>query len=200
MKKQIVAVVSALVLSSALAFTTCGKETETTFTGIVMRIDGSTLYLQEYDSESAANTTFTMPSVENTDGSESFNPGNFNPGDINIEDFNSEDFEGKIPNMSDFTEQFSNFDTSAITQNIDESELVSYDITDAHISVEIDDGKAAGTLDDISIGSIITVTYNSKGKVSNVLVSSSSAFGGFENFGKGFNPSMMPGNFSKQDQ
>ena len=52
------------------------------------------------------------------------------------------------------------------------------DIGDAHISVEIDGGKATGSMDDLIPGAFVTVTVNGKGKVTNVLVSSQSGFGG----------------------
>ena len=45
-----------------------------------------------------------------------------------------------------------------------------------NITVEIDGGKASGSMSDITVGSFVTVTLNSKGKVTNVLVSSRSSF------------------------
>ena len=65
---------------------------------------------------------------------------------------------------------FGNFDTDMETTDVD--------IADAHISVEIDGGKASGSMDDIKAGVTVTVTMNGKGKVTNVLVSSQSFFGG----------------------
>ena len=61
-------------------------------------------------------------------------------------------------------------------------ETESMDLKNAHISVEIEDGKATGSMDDIKQGSIVTLTLNEKGEVTNVLVSSS----GFQGFGQGF--------------
>ena len=52
------------------------------------------------------------------------------------------------------------------------------DIADAHISVEIDGGKASGSMDDIKAGTFVTITMNGKGEVTNVLVSPQSFFGG----------------------
>ena len=44
------------------------------------------------------------------------------------------------------------------------------------ISVEIDGGRASGTMEDITVGSYVTLTINGKGKITNVLVSSRSGF------------------------
>ena len=64
-----------------------------------------------------------------------------------------------------------------------EGETTEIDIGNAHISIEIDGGKASGTLEDITPGSFVTITRNSKGEVTNVLVSSQSRFGGMGGFG-----------------
>lgn len=65
---------------------------------------------------------------------------------------------------------FDNFDSDAETKNVD--------IGDAHISVEIDGGKASGNLDDIKAGTFVAITMNGEGEVTNVLVSSQSSFDG----------------------
>lgn len=68
-------------------------------------------------------------------------------------------------------------------------EATQIDIGNAHISVEIDGGKAGGSLEDITPGSFVTITRNSKGEVTNVLISSHSGFGGMGGFGgKGNRP------------
>ena len=54
----------------------------------------------------------------------------------------------------------------------DSSQAESYDLSAAHISVEIDEGKAAGSMEDLQQGSFVTLTLNAKGEVTNVLVSS----------------------------
>ena len=68
---------------------------------------------------------------------------------------------------------FGNMETDAQTTQVD--------IADAHISVEIDGGKASGTMEDIQAGTFVTVTVNGKGEATNVLVSAQSFFGGFAN-------------------
>lgn len=119
--------------------------------------------------------------MENFEGFGNFDPENFDgtfpegerpempegitiPEDGNRPEFNSEN--GERPN-------FGNFDFNAETKDID--------IGNAHISVEIDGGKASGTIDDITAGSFVTITMNAKGEVTNVLVSSRSGF----SFGNG---------------
>ena len=57
-------------------------------------------------------------------------------------------------------------------------ETTDVDIADAHISVEIDGGKASGSLEEIQPGVFVTITMNGKGEVTNVLISSQSGFGG----------------------
>lgn len=57
-------------------------------------------------------------------------------------------------------------------------ETTDIDITGAHISVEIEDGKATGSMEDITVGCYVTITMDANGKVTNVLVTSS-GFGGF---------------------
>ena len=56
-------------------------------------------------------------------------------------------------------------------------ETTQINIADAHISVEIDGGKASGSMDDIKAGTFVTVTVNGKGLATYVLVPSQSFFG-----------------------
>lgn len=86
-------------------------------------------------------------------------------------EFNPEDFDGSMPsvpgNMENFTPEGFDGETTII------------DIADAHISIEIEDGKAAGTIEDIQPGSMVTITLNSDGEATDILVSSSGFdFGG----------------------
>ena len=77
------------------------------------------------------------------------------------------DFEGVIGGEAP---DFESFGADVETKEID--------ISDAHISLEIEDGKASGSLDDIKSGSFVTITIDGKGKATYVLVSSASFFGG----------------------
>ena len=84
------------------------------------------------------------------------------------------DFSGERPDFSDREggqrPGFGNF-----AEGMESKE---YDLASAHISVEFDGGKASGTMEDIQVGTFVTLTVNGKGQVTNVLVSSQSFFGG----------------------
>lgn len=69
---------------------------------------------------------------------------------------------------------FGNFGEDTETRDID--------IADAHISLEIDGGKATGSMADIVPGAFVTVTVSGKGIATYVLVSSQSPFGGSRPF------------------
>ena len=80
---------------------------------------------------------------------------------------------GERPDFAESGEgrpEFGNFASDYEAQTID--------IKDAHISLEIEGGKASGSMDDIKPGSMLTITVNSKGVATYVLVSSSVGFGG----------------------
>lgn len=102
-----------------------------------------------------------------------------------------EDFEGKLPEgfgggfPGGMPEGFDGTlpEGETIPQKGDgafsgDMETKQLDISGAHISLEIDGGKASGTLEDIQPGSFVTVTLNSKGEATYVLISSQSGFGG----------------------
>ena len=59
-----------------------------------------------------------------------------------------------------------------------DAETKTVDIGKAHISVEIDGGKASGSMSDIKAGSFVTITLNGKGEATYVLISSNFGFGG----------------------
>ena len=60
----------------------------------------------------------------------------------------------------------------------EDMETTDVDIANAHISVEIDGGKASGSMNDIKAGTFVTITMNGKGEATYVLVSSMEGFGG----------------------
>ena len=196
MKKKLVAVVVIFVMAVSLA--ACGAGEETTLTGMVVSVDGTVISLMEMDTSNMGGKDFEGGErPEMPEGMEGFQ---------GFGDFNPEDFEGTFPEggnfpkwgdgempempegmtppegmtmpengeMPDFGDMggmgFGNFDSDAETKNVD--------IGDAHISVEIDGGKASGSMDDIKAGTFVTITMNGKGEVINVLVSSQSGFGG----------------------
>ena len=179
-KRKITALLTALVLAAALA--ACGAGGETTLTGIVVSVDGTVISLIEMD-RNGGNMNFEegqMPSMlSGLDGFQGFG------------DFVPEGFDGNFPDGGSFPQwgsgempempegmtipdfsggnggmdfDFENFVSDAETKDVD--------IEDAHISVEIDGGKASGSLEDLTAGTFVTITMNAKGVVTNVLVSS----------------------------
>ena len=192
MKRKFIALLTVLALAATLV--ACGESEETTITGMVVSVDGTVISLIEMDADNMGSMNFgsgEMPQMpEGMEGFEGF--GSFNP----------EDFDGTFPEGGDFSQWgsgempegmeppegmtmpengempnfggmggmgFGNISSDAETQNID--------IGNAHISVEIEGGKASGSINDIQAGVFVTITMNSKGEVTNVLVSSMSGFG-----------------------
>ena len=192
MKKKLMAIFVAFVMTISLA--ACGAGEEITLSGMVVSVDGTVISLMEMDGEMSG---MNFGSGEMPEGMEGFQ---------GFGDFNPEDFEGTFPEGGDFSQwgsgempempegmtppdgmtmpgngempdfgsmggmDFGNFASDAETKDVD--------IGDAHISVEIDGGKASGSMDDIQAGTFVTITTNGKGEVTNVLVSSQSFFGG----------------------
>ena len=187
MKKWIAILMIAAVLLSLAA---CGAEEETTLSGMVVSVDG------------------TMISLMEMDGSRNFKKGERPQMPEGMEGFNPEEFDGTMPNGENFPQwgdgempgmpegmtppegmtkpedgqmpdfkgengtrpDFGNFMEGMETKDVD--------IADAHISVEIENGKEAGSLENIVPGTFVTITMNGKGKATYVLVSSGSSFRG----------------------
>lgn len=99
--------------------------------------------------------------------------------------FGGEGFDGTMPEgmtmpeegqMPDFGDRGNmDFDPEDFASDMETKEL---DIGNAHISVEIDGGKASGSMQDIKAGVFVTITVNGKGEATYVLVSSQSFLGG----------------------
>ena len=189
MKQKLVAILVVFVL--ALSLTACGAEEETTLTGMVVSVDGTVISLMEMDTGNMGGKDFAEGErPEKPEGMEGF------------ENFNPEDFDGTMPEGGNFPQRgegerpempegmtppedgqmpdfggenggmrpgFGNFGENTETKDVD--------IANAHISVEIDGGKASGSMDDVKAGTFVTITMNGKGEVTNVLVSSMSGFG-----------------------
>ena len=205
MMKKIFAMILALALSISMA--ACGEGEETTLTGMVVSVDGTKITLMEMDSANMGGQGFTggqMPEG-GFQGFGSFDPENFTmpeggnmpqwgdgempqrpEGSTMPEDFTMpegytmpegmtipEGMEGMMPGFGG--NRGAGTDFGGIASDAETKEL---DIGNAHISVEIEGGKASGSMDDIKAGTFVTVTVNGKGQVTNVLVSSQSSFGG----------------------
>ena len=154
MKKKLVAIFVAFVLTISLA--ACGAGKETTLTGMVVSVDGTVISLMEMD-------TGNMGGKDFAGGERPEMPeGMTMPENGEMPDFSGENG-GMRPGFGNFSEDM---------------ETTDVDIANAHISVEIDGGKASGSMDDIKEGTFVTITMNGKGEVTNVLVSAQSGFGG----------------------
>ena len=202
MKRKIAAIL--IVLAMVLALTACGGK-ETTLTGMVVSVDGTVISLVQMDTANMDSMDFAegeqpqMP--EGMEGFQGF--GDFNPEDFEGEFPEEGNFpqqgDGEMPEMPEGMElpegmtmpedgQMPDFGGENGGMNPmfgnfgEDMETTDVDIGDAHISVEIDGGKATGSLEDITPGTSVTVTMNGKGKVTNVLVSSQSFFGGGNGF------------------
>ena len=166
MKKKLVAILIAFVMTISLA--ACGAGEETTLTGMVVSVDGTVISLMEMDTSNMGGKDFA--GGERPEMPEGMTP----PEGMTMpEDGSMPDFGGGMPNFGGnggMGAGFENFASDAETKDVD--------IGDAHISVEIDGGKASGSMDDIKAGTFVTITMNGKGEVTNVLVSSQSFFGG----------------------
>ena len=196
MKQKIAAILMVLVMLISLA--ACNKGEDTTLTGMVVSVDGTVISLVEMDGEMGNMNSGSGEMPQMPGGMGGFGGfGDFNPEDFG--DFNPEDFEGMFPDGGDFSQwgegempempegmeipedmtmpSFSggDFDFDSIASDAETKDV---DIGDAHISVEIDGGKASGSISDIQAGVFVTITMNAKGEVTNVLVSSRSSYGG----------------------
>ena len=186
MKRKFVVILMVLALAMSLA--ACGGNEETTITGKVVSVDGTALTLMEMDSANMDGMSFSEGQrPEMPEGMGGF--GDFDPGEMMGTMPESGSFpqwgEGDMPDgmtmpsggeMPEFEGSMGGMapNFGAFSENM---ETRTVDIANAHISVEIDGSKASGSMDDIKAGTFVTITMNSKGEVTNVLVSSQSFFG-----------------------
>lgn len=196
MKRKIIAILMVFALAASLV--ACGEEEETTITGMVVSVDGTVISLVEMDTGKMSGRDFEegerpeMP--EDVEGFGGFNPDEFDGTLPEGETFPQLE-EGAMPEMPEGREppegmtmpengEIPDFDgeNSGMRPGFgnlgEDMETTDVDIASAHISLEIDEGKASGSMDDIKAGSFVTITMNSKGEVTNVLVSSTAGFGG----------------------
>ena len=199
MKHKFITILMLFALAATLV--ACGKEEETTLTGMVVSVDGTVISLVEMDTGNMGGKDFAEgEQPEMPEGMENFQ---------GFGDFNPEEFEGTFPEDGNFA-QWSDGEMPEMPQGMDipegmtmpengempdfggngsgmgpsfgnlgeDMETKDVDISGAHISVEIDGGKASGSMDDIQAGAFVTVTMNSKGEATYVLVSSTAGFGG----------------------
>ena len=187
-----------LIFVLVLSLAACGAGEETTLTGMVVAVDGTKVSLIEMDTENMGGMNFGGGEMPEGFDSENFDPEDFGGMVPGGEDFNPEDFEGMMPEGGDFAQweegerpempegmtppedgEMQGFGGGMFSGSFaSDEEATEVDISEAHISVEIDGGKASGSMEDIKAGTFVTITLNKKGKATNVLVSSVSGFGG----------------------
>ena len=193
MKRKFIAILMTIVLAVTLA--ACGGGEETTLTGMVVSVDGTVISLVEMDASNMGGRDFAegerpeMP--EGMEGFAGFNPNEFD-GTLPEGETFPQWGEGEMPEgmkppegmtmpengeMPDFNGEnggirpgFGNFGEDMETTDVD--------IANAHIYVEIEGGKAYGSMNDIKAGTFVTITMNGKGEATYVLVSSMEGFGG----------------------
>lgn len=184
-----------MVFALSASLVACGEEEETTITGMVVSVDGTVISLVEMDTGNMGGRDFAGGErLEMPEGMEGFNPDVFN-GTLPEGETFPQWGEGEMPEMPEGMEppegmtmpengEIPDFDGEnggmrpGFGNLGEDMETTDVDIASAHISLEIDEGKASGSMDDIKAGSFVTITMNSKGEVTNVLVSSTARFGG----------------------
>ena len=200
MKKKLTAILIVLVMTLSLA--ACGAGEETTLTGMVVSVDGTVISLMEMSGEMSGMNFGGGQMSQMPEGMEGFQGfGSFDPEDFEGMFPEGGDFSqwgsGEMPEMPEGMElpegmtmpeggqmfgfggmggmgSMGGMDFGSLGEDVETKE---YDIGDAHISVEIDGGKASGSMSDIEAGTFVTITVNGKGEVTNVLVSSRSFAG-----------------------
>lgn len=191
MKTKLISILC--ILSLVLCAVGCGAaEESTTVTGIVVSVEGTVVSVRTMGSrgqngENGQRPTGEMP--ERPTGEMPERPTGEMPERPTGEDFprrpadgeTSERPTGEMPERPTGEEERQRPSFGGAN-----TEAESYDLANAHISVEIDEGKASGTMEDIKTGSILTLTLNKKGEVTQVLVSSRT-LSGLGNRGNGEN-------------
>ena len=187
MKRRWMTVIPALAL--VLTMTACGAEKETTLTGMVTAVDGTVISVVEMGADMQGERPSMPEGMEDFTIPEDFDPSN--PDRTPPEGFDPGNFGGQMPNGGEIPEMptgegmpempngqgMPNFgDMSGMLGNMGEAKSI--DIANARISVEIEEGKASGSMEDVKPGAFVTITLNGKGEATAVLVSASSGFGG----------------------
>lgn len=191
-----------LVLTLAVATVACGGGEETTLTGMVVSVEGTVVSVVENGGNRGNGAERPEGTPGGVGGNfEDFNPEDFGgtmptgegfpkwggdewpegatmpegmtrpergemPGDMTLPEGMTMPENGQMPDFGGMDGKTGNFADDVETKDVD--------ISGAHISVEIDGGKASGSISDVKAGSMVTITLDGKGKATNVLVSSQS--------------------------
>lgn len=187
-----------MVFLLAVTLAACSGGEETTLTGIVVSVDGTVISVMEMDSQNMGGRNFAEGErPEIPEGMEGF--GEFDPGEFDGTLPEGETFPqwgaGEMPQMPEGMGspegmtppegmtmpedgQMPDFggENGAMRPDFEnfaqDMETKAVDIGDAHISVEIENGKESGSLENIVPGAFVTITMNGKGEATYVLVSS----------------------------
>ena len=190
-----------LVLALLLTMTACGAKEETTLSGMIVSVEGTVITLMEMDGtmDFSAMERPQMPEgMEGFEGFEGFNPKNmpegFDPENMpegmsrpeGMPEFGGE--KGQWPEFNGEEGERPSFGGEGDRMpggfgKFSEMETKTLDIGKAHISVEIENGKESGSMDNIVPGAFVTITVNGKGEATYVLVSAQSGFGGRGSWG-----------------
>ena len=182
MKRRILALLLGALLLVSL--TACGEGEETTITGMVASVEGTVVSIVEMSGD-RGNGNGERPNMPEGFTGEMPEGGTMPNG----EDFPQWGEKGEkpelpegetMPSMPENGEMpsFEGGERPDMGNMMENMETTQIDIGDAHISVEADGVKASGSLADIKAGVFVTITKNGKGKVTNVLVTEMSGFGG----------------------
>ena len=194
MKRKIIGIL--LVFALALTLAACGAGKETTLSGMVVSVEGTVVSLVEMDADRMGSGEFTpgerpeMPEgMEGFEGFEGFDPAAFD-GTLPEGETFPQWGEGEMPGMPEGMEPpegmtmpengempdfggENGFMGPGFGGFAEDMETKDVDIGDAHISVEIDGGKASGSLEEVVPGSFVTITMNGKGEATYVLIGAS---------------------------
>lgn len=182
MKRKLIALLCLTALVLSVAGCSEKEDTTSTVTGIVVSIEGTVVTLRQFDRNTTGNSNRDNAQQRPSRDENWQRPeGDFTrpEGDFTMpeEDFTRPEVgkrpeEGQRPTMPEGERpSFGNFGD-------DQGETTTADLKNAHISIQDGDIKAAGSIDDIKAGSFLTVTVNSKGEATEVLVASMRGFGG----------------------
>ena len=186
--------ISALSLAFALVFVlaACGEEAgeETTVSGMVVSVEGTVIQLMDTGNmgNRGQNGNRGQGDSQRPTVPEGFDPENFRrpEGESRPEGERPTMPEGEIPTRPEGETRPQG--ASGGRFNMEGVETQSIDIANARIAKEIDGGKESASLSDMQPGILVTVTLNSKGEVTYVLITST-GFGGTGGFGGNRRPS-----------
>lgn len=192
MKRMIISWICLLAMAASLAGCSqeAAEEATTTLTGIVTAVEGTVITVQEMGSgrtnrvqpegerPSMPQGGFSGTLPEGATLPESGFDGTWPEGATMPEG----GFGGKRPDGETMPEGMEGTRPTG-GRNDFGGEGTQVNLANAHITVEFDGGKATGTMEDITPGAFVTVTLDSSGAATNLVVAESPGFGGQGGFG-----------------